>query len=467
MKIEQVQAIGVNGSTTTVGHFSSSHTTVLQLGKLELDSGEKYTLHGYVKASRASTMVFGSKSADVGTSWSEFAFTFNADSNGLQVTFSPAEYWLSNWKLEKGDIITPWTPSPIDSKEDLIEQKSEWTQTATGIRSDVSALSKNLDTANSSWQQTATNIRQELNKKADDEEIRTLINTEAGDLKVEIAKKTTSGEVLTMIEASVDDIRLSTGTLTWEAKNSSLKEDGTFSCKNGNFDGDITAKSLTLGDGEQCKLLWGEAVPTYAWGAMASLGYFGGPGGPIHSLDIDIEGIAFGSATLSEDGETVVPNTETLIGANGSGIAFVTAPNGLYLNGKKLNEYDWSEYSTANTSDTWVPVSTSDGKMQHRYIPADAFTVQSNGIFRKYGNVVAANFYGTSATSLPSVPSNWRPPNDISIPVTIIYNGNPYMGYVQIRSGGSMQCTYYDYGSGKGTPQSGSAVYGVATWIIN
>lgn len=335
MKIEQVQAIGVNGSTTTVGHFSSSHTTVLQLGKLELDSDEKYTLHGYVKASRASTMVFESKSADVGTSWSEFAFTFNADSNGLQITFSPAEYWLSNWKLEKGDIITPWTPSPIDSKEDLIEQKSEWTQTAAGIRSDVSALSKNLENANSSWQQTATSIRQEVSKKADDEEIRTLVKQETGDLSLEIAKKTTSGEVLTMIEASVDDIRLSTGTLTWEAKNSSLKEDGTFSCKNGNFDGDITAKSITLGDGQQCKLLWGEAVPTYAWGGMASLGYYGGAGGAVHSLDIDAGGIALGSGTLSDDGQTVVPNSEALMGVQGTGTAFITAPNGFYVNGEE------------------------------------------------------------------------------------------------------------------------------------
>ena len=108
---------------------------------------------------------------------------------------------------------------------------------------------------------------------------------------------------------------------------------------NSSVDGAITAKSLTLGDGKQCKLLWGESVPTYAWGGMASLGYYGGAGGAIHSLDIDAGGIALGSGTLGSDGSTIVENSEALMGVQGTGTGFVTAPNGFYVNGKLFDDY--------------------------------------------------------------------------------------------------------------------------------
>ena len=245
-----------------------------------------------------------------------------------------------------------------------------------------------------------------------------------------------------------------------EATNMHLKGDSS-------VDGTITARALTLGDGKQCKLLWGEAVPTYAWGGMASLGYYGGAGGAIHTLDIDQGGIALGSGTLDSDGQTVVANSQAIMGVEGLGTAFVTAPNGFYLNGKLQSEYDWSDWQTENKTDTWVPVPTSSGKMQHRVIPSDAFSVKTDGIFRKYGKVVTARFYGTSVDSLPWVPVGWHPVEDISVPVTVMYNRNPYMGYCIIRATGKIECTYYNYGSNKGTPASGSTVYGQVSWIVN
>ncbi len=469
MKIEKVSVAGINGKNVEVGHFSANYTSVFQLGNLSVESGEKYTLHGFVKASKESTITCFGSSKTIGTSWTEFAILFTASSEtSIQLFFSPGEYWIYNWKLEAGDIITPWTPSPIDAKEDVKESTSEWKQTAEQIKSSVSKVSSDLSTAQSQWKQEADSISSSVSKVSSDlSTAQSSWKQSANELTTEISKKTDSETVKTIITANADSIRTKTGTIVWEAENSSMKEDGTFTCKDGNFTGDVNAKSITLGDGKQCKLLWGEAVPTYAWGGMASLGYYGGAGGAIHSLDIDAGGIALGSGTLDSDGQTVVANSQAIMGVEGLGTAFVTAPNGFYINGKLQSEYDWSEWQTENTTDTWVPVSTGSGKMQHRTIPSDEFTTQTSGIFRKRGKIVMVNFYGTSATSLPTVPSGYRPPSDISIPITVMYNGNPYMGYAQIRSGGSIQCTYYNYGAGHGTPASGSTIYGEATWIID
>ena len=243
-----------------------------------------------------------------------------------------------------------------------------------------------------------------------------------------------------------------------EATNMHLKGDSS-------VDGTITARALTLGSGKECKILWGEAVPAYAWGNVAQLGYDGGAGNPIHTLDVDAGGIALVGGTVGSDGESIVENSAAIMGVEGLGTAFITAPNGFYVNGTK--QYDWSDWQTENTTDTWVPVPTSSGKMQHRVIPTDAFSVKTNGIFRKYGKVVTARFYGTSVDSLPWVPVGWHPAEDISVPVTVMYNSNPYMGYCIIRATGKIECTYYNYGSNKGTPASGSTVYGQVSWIVN
>ena len=243
-----------------------------------------------------------------------------------------------------------------------------------------------------------------------------------------------------------------------EATNMHLKGDSS-------VDGTITARALTLGSGKECKILWGEAVPAYAWGNVAQLGYDGGAGNPIHTLDVDAGGIALVGGTVGSDGESIVENSAAIMGVEGLGTAFITAPNGFYVNGTK--QYDWSDWQTENTTDTWVPVSTGSGKMQHRVIPSDAFSVKTNGIFRKYGKVVTARFYGTSVDSLPWVPVGWHPAEDISVPVTVMYNSNPYMGYCIIRLTGKIECTYYNYGSNKGTPASGSTVYGQVSWIVN
>ena len=40
----------------------------------------------------------------------------------------------------------------------------------------------------------------------------------------------------------------------------------------------------------------------------------------------------------------------------------------------------WSDYWTENTTDTWVPVSTGDFRMQHRVIPRDIMTTRQKTV---------------------------------------------------------------------------------------
>ena len=286
MNIQKVKIAGATGSTVEAGYFQTSATAILQLGNLELESGKQYTLHGYAKASTTSTMARSTESVTIGTAWTEFAFLITADSKMIQLAFTPATWWVYNWKLEVGDIITPWTPSPIDAKNDIEEKASEWSQTAESIRSEVSRVSNNLDSAKSEWNQTAEGIKSsvskvssdlstaqtewnqtanefkaEISKKITPSEVDGKISASASNLtteyknaitasekglKAEIGKKIGSDEAKTIIEANADSIRTKTGTIVWEAKNSSMTEDGTFTCKDGHFGGDLDAAGGTF-----------------------------------------------------------------------------------------------------------------------------------------------------------------------------------------------------------------------------
>lgn len=478
MNIEKVNTEGIDGSMVDVGHFQTSTTAVLQLGNLEIETGSQYTLHGYAKASESATMSCDEKSATIGTAWTEFAFTITADSKNIHVTFTPAEWWIYNWKLEKGSIMTPWTPSPIDAKEDIEQSTSEWKQTAEAIKSSVSKVSGDLTEAQSAWKQEAESISSSVSKVSGDlSTAETKWTQTASELSTEISKKTDSETVQTLITASADDIRLKTGKLVWEAENSSMTEDGVLTCKDGNFTGDVNAVSMTLGDGDKCVIKWGEDAIKFDDGTVAEIGYRGGANQPHNAMYIGVENVSLVAGVSNDTGTAYTSYASIEVSADGT--AYVNAANGIYLNSTnwadhlssfndlktKQAGYDWSTFNTENTSDTWVPV-MNGSVVNHRVIPSDAFKAQSNGIFRKYGKVVVANFYGTSTSSLPWVPEGWAPTADVSIPVTVIYNSNPYMGFLQIHTGRWMECKYYNYGSVKGTPASGSTIYGVATWII-
>ena len=247
MKIEKVNVSGKDGKTVEAGHFTSSYDTYLQFTDLSIEPAREYTLHGYIKANKSGTISCLGSGSNVTTSWSEVKMTIIPDSKTFQVFFYPAEFWIYNWKLELGEVSSPWTPSPLDVKYDLQQAQSEWNQTVSGIEASVSKLSEDtkhdLNEAKTEWNLTADGLRTDIDKKIGAEEAQTLIDVTAGDLRVELEKKTSESDVKTLIDANADSIRLKTGTLIWNAQNSSMSKDGVLTCTNGYFSGEVHATS--------------------------------------------------------------------------------------------------------------------------------------------------------------------------------------------------------------------------------
>ena len=67
------------------------------------------------------------------------------------------------------------------------------------------------------------------------------VNAQIEIINGKIKSVVTKDDVTSIIEQSADSIRLQAKKLTWEAENSSLKEDGSFSCKNANISGNLTS----------------------------------------------------------------------------------------------------------------------------------------------------------------------------------------------------------------------------------
>lgn len=67
------------------------------------------------------------------------------------------------------------------------------------------------------------------------------VNAQIEIINGKIKSVATKDDVTSIIEQSADSIRLQAKKLTWEAENSSLKEDGSFSCKNANISGNLTS----------------------------------------------------------------------------------------------------------------------------------------------------------------------------------------------------------------------------------
>jgi hypothetical protein len=92
-----------------------------------------------------------------------------------------------------------------------------------------------------------------------------------------------------------------------------------------------------------------------------------------------------GYGLTNSDGDSIVRdwnNRNVTVDATGGGlylgfqntsfINFLNGTAGLDSNGftaNKINGFAW-DYSTENTTDTWVPVSTGDGKWQHKVLPS-------------------------------------------------------------------------------------------------
>ena len=129
MNLEKVTVARADGQGQ-VGHFRSpSADTYLQLN-VNVELNRTYTLHGYIKSAANGTLSCLGKSVGTTTSWNHFSMQIVPDSKIFSLVFSPGEYWFYNFKLEKGTIMTQWTPNG----EDLIVVKQNIVSMGSSIK---------------------------------------------------------------------------------------------------------------------------------------------------------------------------------------------------------------------------------------------------------------------------------------------------------------------------------------------
>ena len=162
MKIQKVQVTGAEGSTVDCGYFSNAlYDTYLQL-TTTAEIGKQYNIHGYIRSNKSGTIRCQDVTANVTTSWQEIKMTIIPTSNILELYFYPGEFYLYKWKMEAGTISSPWTPSPLDVKYDLIEMGTIVTQLSNSISSKV--WQNDINTATGALDTKITEVKQNADK---------------------------------------------------------------------------------------------------------------------------------------------------------------------------------------------------------------------------------------------------------------------------------------------------------------
>lgn len=165
MNLEKVTVARADGNGQ-VGHFSSpSADTYLQLN-VNVELNRTYTLHGYIKSAGNGTLTCLGKSVGTTASWNHFSIQIVPNSKIFNLVFSPGEFWFYNFKLEKGTIMTQWSPNG----EDLVEVKQHIVTMGSSINqlqdkitqkvwmTDVNTATGKVDSHVSTVEQTANKI---------------------------------------------------------------------------------------------------------------------------------------------------------------------------------------------------------------------------------------------------------------------------------------------------------------------
>lgn len=164
MKLEKVTVARADGQGQ-VGHFRSpSADTYLQLN-VNVELNRIYTLHGYIKSAANGTLSCLGKSVGTTTSWNHFSMQIIPNSKIFNLVFSPGEYWFYNFKLEKGTIMTQWSPNG----EDLVEVKQHIVTMGSSINQLQDKITQkvwmtDVNTATGEVNAHLTNVEQTANK---------------------------------------------------------------------------------------------------------------------------------------------------------------------------------------------------------------------------------------------------------------------------------------------------------------
>lgn len=241
------------------------------------------------------------------------------------------------------------------------------------------------------------------------------------------------------------------------------------------FDGDITARSLTLGDGTKVHMEWGTDTE---WGSYAAEIYYNNNNNPYCGIEVNIEGAGIHTYAKNSSG-TITSQADVSLEA--SGYAYITATKGLAVRGYAHPQITCKRYASDTnavsfgvgsggtnrgvfdeTNSKWM-LHTDGSKL---YLDNDVcMTLQTSGFFRKFGRVVVCRIYGTLTTALGTIPSAYRPVENMSAPATILYNSNGFSAYVVFTTSGSITSKFYKDAEAPKDPASGCKIYCDAVWI--
>ena len=317
MQIEKVEST-LNGDPIKCGHFNSSMYDSYIEFPVNLDTGKKYTFHGYIKSSVAGQISCEGATSNVSTEWSHVVMTITpSQQKSLELKFYPGEFWIYQWKLEVGEVNSNWTPSPLDAKYDLISLGSEVKQLSDSITQKV-------------WKEDINNATKEINKSM------TTIGQNAEKIYWLIDKnsETQASMSLTsdLYKLVAENINL-TGKVTFESFSSAMQENwnGLSNTVNNSISKVTTEYYKSTSSEEPLDGTWSEASPLW------EEGYY------IWSRTV--------STNLNGDNEVSEPVCITgNKGSNGVGISSIISQYYLSSSSTELKDGSWID----NESPTWV-----------------------------------------------------------------------------------------------------------------
>lgn len=317
MQIEKVDST-LNGDPIKCGHFNSSMYDSYIEFPVNLDTGKKYTIHGYIKSSVAGQISCEGVTSNVSTEWSHVVMTITpSQQKSLELKFYPGEFWIYEWKLEVGEVNSNWTPSPLDAKYDLISLGSEVKQLSDSITQKV-------------WKEDINNATKEINKSM------TTIGQNAEKIYWLIDKNSENQASMSLTsdlyKLVAENINLA-GKVTFESFSSSMQENwnGLSNTVNNSINKVTTEYYKSTSSEEPLDGKWSEASPLW------EEGYY------IWSRTV--------STNLNGDNEVSEPVCITgNKGSDGVGISSIISQYYLSSSSTELKDGSWID----NESPTWV-----------------------------------------------------------------------------------------------------------------
>ena len=408
MNLEKVTVARADGQGQ-VGHFRSpSADTYLQLN-VNVELNRTYTLHGYIKSAANGTLSCLGKSVGTTASWNHFSMQIVPDSKIFSLVFSPGEYWFYNFKLEKGTIMTQWTPNG----EDLVVVK------------------QNIVSMGSSINQ--------LNDKITQKVWMTEVNAAKGEVNAHLTNvEQTANKIDWLVKSGTDasNMVLTDNAYSLIAKNIDLKGNATFSSFldtdktyiNGGkiATGSITADQITAGAITSAKIAAGAiTAEKIATDAIKSNNYVANSTGSY----LNLKDGTFDSKNFKIDSSGNVSITGTINATSGTFNGIIKSDNLNTLFSIEMNDGRLNINGTKDNKS--IQIGNIGG---YKPISEQTSNYDTMTIACKYGDGISFNIYNGKNYDNYYLINNGKNPNGI-INRHIWYDSEYHAGLAQFLSG--------------------------------